>query len=82
MNEHNINPEKRVSWSDSKTVICWLRSESRYRQFVGFRIGKILELSKLTEWRWLPSGQNVPDEATKWNVLPSFDPANRWFSGP
>lgn len=80
---HTIKVDRRVFWSDSKTVIYWIRSDHRrYRQFVAFRIGEILESSKEMEWRWIPTKMNVADEATKWQHTPSFDPTARWFQGP
>ncbi|XP_065082817.1 uncharacterized protein LOC135705157 [Ochlerotatus camptorhynchus] len=74
---------KRFLWSDSTTVLAWLRSDSRrYHQFVGFRVGEILSLSSLDQWRYVPSGLNVADEATKWVSGPTFAPDSRWFKGP
>ncbi|KXJ69602.1 hypothetical protein RP20_CCG026464 [Aedes albopictus] len=74
---------KRYLWTDSSTVLAWLRSDSRrYHQFVGFRVGEILSLSSVEEWRYVPSSQNPADEATKWVSGPTFDQHNRWFSGP
>lgn len=80
---HTIKIDRRVFWSDSKTVMCWIRSDHRrYRQFVAFRIGEILESSTEKEWRWIPTKMNVADEATKWQRTPSFEFNNRWFEGP
>lgn len=49
---------------------------------MAYRVGEILESTNLQEWRWVPSKLNVADDATKWNMPPSFDISNRWFSGP
>lgn len=43
---------------------------------------EILELTKSFEWRWVPSKQNVADDATKWIGAPDFSDTSRWFSGP
>ncbi|XP_062701620.1 uncharacterized protein LOC109433489 [Aedes albopictus] len=73
----------RYLWSDSTTVLAWLRSETRrYHQFVGFRVGEILSITTVDEWRKIPSKINVADQATKWRDGPSFDPKDWWFSGP
>ncbi|XP_062538351.1 uncharacterized protein LOC134206637 [Armigeres subalbatus] len=75
--------DKRFFWTDSSTVLAWLRSDSRkYHQFVGFRVGEILSSSNIDEWRYVPTCLNVADEATKWNSGPTFHAGNRWFSGP
>ncbi|XP_055604521.1 uncharacterized protein LOC129752777 [Uranotaenia lowii] len=74
---------RRFIWSDSTTVLAWLRSDSRrYHQFVSCRVGEILRTTSINEWRYVPTKLNVADEATKWKTEPSFDPQSRWFTGP
>ncbi|XP_062713936.1 uncharacterized protein LOC134290758 [Aedes albopictus] len=78
-----LNVQKRFLWTDSATVLAWLRSDNRrYHQFVSFRVGEILSLTSMDEWNYVPSKLNVADDATKWNSGPSFDPEGRWFQGP
>ncbi|XP_055622870.1 uncharacterized protein LOC129766370 [Toxorhynchites rutilus septentrionalis] len=73
----------RFLWSDSSTVLAWLRSETRrYHQFVGFRVGEILSITDIDEWRKVPSKVNIADQATKWGDGPSFDPKAWWYTGP
>lgn len=80
---HSLKITSRHFWSDSKTVLCWLRSDHRrFKQFVAFRIGEILENSELEEWRWVPSKLNVADDATKWIKDPDLETNSRWFNGP
>ncbi|XP_055614998.1 uncharacterized protein LOC129761304 [Toxorhynchites rutilus septentrionalis] len=80
---HSLPIKRRVFWTDSKTVLAWINSDHRrYRQFVACRIGEILTKSNTDEWMWIPTKQNVADEATKWGKGPSLDPESRWFVGP
>ncbi|XP_062714033.1 uncharacterized protein LOC134290841 [Aedes albopictus] len=80
---HTIPIKRRVMWSDSKTVLAWLRSDHRrYRQFVAFRITEILEDTNVADWRWVPTKLNVADEATKWGKGPNYHENCRWFNGP
>ena len=82
-NELTIQIDSRTFWSDSKDVLFWIRSDARkFKQFVAVRVGEILEGSNIDEWRWVPSAENVADEATKWSKNINFDPAQRWFVGP
>ncbi|XP_062542239.1 uncharacterized protein LOC134210212 [Armigeres subalbatus] len=75
--------ESRYFWSDSSTVLSWLRSEHRrYHQFVEFRVAEILSLTSVDEWRYVPTKLNVADDATKWGSGPRFQPDQRWFQGP
>ncbi|XP_062557220.1 uncharacterized protein LOC134222088 [Armigeres subalbatus] len=78
-----VNIHQRFLWTDSATVLAWLRSDNRrYHQFVSFRVGEILSLTSVDEWRYVPSRENVADDATKWSSGPSFDPGCRWYQGP
>jgi len=79
----SIPINKRIFWSDSRDVLCWIRSINRkYRQFVAFRVGEILETSKEEEWRFVPGKLNVADDGTKWAKQPNFSPNSRWYKGP
>ncbi|XP_055522850.1 uncharacterized protein LOC129717029 [Wyeomyia smithii] len=74
---------KHFFWTDSSTVLGWLRSDSRrYHQFVAFRVGEILTTTNVDEWRHVPSKVNIADVATKWKDGPCFDPNDPWFSAP
>ncbi|XP_062541318.1 uncharacterized protein LOC134209344 [Armigeres subalbatus] len=80
---HTITIEKKVFWSDSSTVLAWIRSDARrYRQYVACRIGEILTLTESKEWKWVPTNMNCADEATKWGRGPSLSSEGRWFQGP
>ncbi|XP_062714710.1 uncharacterized protein LOC134291225 [Aedes albopictus] len=80
---HSVPIQQRFCWTDSNTVLAWLRSEHRrYKQFVACRVGEILSETKVNEWRWVPSKLNIADEATKWGRGPCFDEESRWVQGP
>lgn len=78
---HNIKLQRRVMWTDSKTVLHWLIGDPRkYKQFVMFRIAEILKYTEASDWRWVPSALNVADFATKFR--PPTDIYKEWFDGP
>ncbi|XP_065094846.1 uncharacterized protein LOC135715533 [Ochlerotatus camptorhynchus] len=73
---------RKVYWSDSRDVLCWINSDHRrYSQYVGHRISDIVEISEAREWRWVPSKLNCADDATKWSSLPDMSSDHRWFKG-
>ncbi|XP_062557911.1 uncharacterized protein LOC134222771 [Armigeres subalbatus] len=74
-----IHVTRRVFWSDSQDTLCWIRSDS---PFVAFRVSKILELTEMAEWRYVPTDLNVADDGTKWTGLPNMKLQARWFNGP
>ncbi|XP_065079701.1 uncharacterized protein LOC135702570 [Ochlerotatus camptorhynchus] len=79
----SINVSQRTFWTDSKDVLCWLRSDHRrYSQFVAFRVSEILETTDIIEWRWVPTKHNVADEGTKWKRAPNLSSDSHWFRGP
>ncbi|XP_058448727.1 uncharacterized protein LOC131428697 [Malaya genurostris] len=79
---HELKILKRVLWTDSMNVLSWIRSDQRkYKPFVAFRIGEILQETKIDEWRWLPSRANIADILTKWGKGISLDSDGTWFNG-
>ena len=80
--ELDIAIMERFFWSDSTTVLHWIRSDPRKKQaFVANRLGEIGELTRVTEWHWVPTKMNPADDAFRRTdgVLKSSD---RWCVGP
>lgn len=83
IDSHEININRKIFWSDSRTVLSWIRSDHRkYQQFVAVRVSEILDLSEIEEWRWIAGKLNVADDATKWSNTPNITQSSRWFCGP
>lgn len=75
---------KTVFWSDSRTVLLWLRSDTKdlNGQFEQFKVAEIQDLTEISSWRYIPSKCNVADDATKWQKTFKLDGDSRWFEGP
>lgn len=81
-NELEIECEKRYLWSDSQTVLRWIETEPRTRQiFVAHRLGEIAELTKVEEWRWVPTKMNPADCATRGDYMDQ-NAIKMWLEGP
>lgn len=80
--EHDRKPDLKTYWTDSKTVLTWLRNGARaYRPYVAHRIAAIEEHTTVSEWRWVPTKLNVADDATR-DVPHNIHSKHRWFAGP
>ncbi|XP_055615232.1 uncharacterized protein LOC129761532 [Toxorhynchites rutilus septentrionalis] len=80
---HTVRVVRKVLWSDSATVLSWLRADHRrYKQFVACRIRELLTITDAENWRWVPSKQNPADIATKWGKGPDLMANSIWLKGP
>ncbi|KAJ0176915.1 hypothetical protein K1T71_007287 [Dendrolimus kikuchii] len=80
--EHSFKRYDVIFWSDSKTVLHWIRNDSvRYTPYVAHRLSEIGEITESEQWRWVPTSYNVADDATRINVS-SMKTDDRWFKGP
>ncbi|XP_053968874.1 uncharacterized protein LOC128870294 [Anastrepha ludens] len=80
---HEIRIDSTTFWSDSQTIILWVRAHARtFKPFVAHRIAEILTSTSPDQWRWLPTMLNVVDEATRAMPIHEFALHSRWFSGP
>lgn len=81
--EHTCTIESTTFWTDSTTVLCWLRTDPRsYSAFVANRLGEIDELTHAASWRWVPTRLNCADIGTRDNDPPDLSPNGPWFGGP
>lgn len=80
---HTLQIDRTVLWTDSRTVLAWLHADPyKYKQFVAFRVGEILELTRLDDWRWVPTKKNIADVLTKWGRGPPLQNESEWRNGP
>lgn len=78
---HSINFVRCTLWTDSRNVMCWIRSPKRFKVFVAHRISEIRETTNPSDWRYIPTKMNPADHATKWKNQTDQAPLY-WFTGP
>ncbi|CAH0727422.1 unnamed protein product, partial [Brenthis ino] len=80
--EHRVEVQRTMYWTGSTTVIHWIRHDARrYTPFVAHRLGELAELTQPEDWRWVPTSDNVADDATRF-AHTRITSDDRWFRGP
>lgn len=72
-----------VLWSDSTTVLHWIKSEScRYKVFVGTRVAEVQNLTSEQSWRYVDTANNPADDITRGTSVRELTHSHRWHRGP
>lgn len=80
--EHRFKSKQTYYWTDSTTVLHWLRNENRnYKEYIANRLGEIDELTSCFDWRYVPSQMNIADLATKKTQYKLHSDCS-WLKGP
>ncbi len=80
--EHDWTFDKVFLWSDSTTVLQWIRSShKKHPVFVANRLGEILESTSVDQWRYVPTDQNPADCGTRGLTVEELNKSH-WISGP
>ncbi|XP_054279172.1 uncharacterized protein LOC128997557 [Macrosteles quadrilineatus] len=79
---HKMEIDQTYFWTDSRIVWCWIQATQKQKSaYVANRVDKILSNSDRNQWRWLPTTENVADEATRESATPLTNDC-RWLQGP
>ena len=77
-------PDKCVFlWSDSTTVLKYIRNEDRrFPTFVMHRVNEIRQSSRTSSWKYVPGLLNPADHCTRYSKFSDLLYLPNWFEGP
>ncbi|CAK1597101.1 unnamed protein product [Parnassius mnemosyne] len=80
--EHRVVADRVVYWTDSTTALHWIQNDTaRYTPYVAHRLGEISEKTSPEQWRWIPTADNIADQATRISYTYKEE-SDKWFTGP
>lgn len=69
-------------WTDSKTVLCWIRNPGDWKQFVQHRVTEISKLSSKHDWGHCPGKENPADLGSRGVLISELKNSSLWWFGP
>ncbi|XP_072168946.1 uncharacterized protein [Diadema setosum] len=81
--ELQMTVESTTYWTDSTSVLQYIRNESRrFQTFVANRVAKIHEATTLSRWRHVGTTMNPADDGSRGMKAKDFVENSRWLTGP
>ena len=79
----DLEPNQVNAWSDSTTVLCWLKSvPTKYKIFVGNRITAATDCFSPSIWHHVPTDENPADLASRGTSAGELKGNMLWWNGP
>jgi hypothetical protein len=69
-------------WVDSTTVLCWIKNDKGWKQYVSHRVEEIRRLTNRDDWRHCPGTTNPADLPSRGMSGPDLSTAQTWWNGP
>ena len=81
--EANVQVSKLYFWSDSKTVLKFIRNENtRFPTYVMHRINEIRSSSDISDWHFVPGKLHISDNCMRPTTFENIAKDNRYLNGP
>lgn len=75
------DPTNVTLWSDSSIVISWINSDKPLKSYVSNRIAQILDITKPSQWRHVPTTSNPADVISRGCSAESLLSNELWWNG-
>ena len=69
-------------WVDSRTVLCWIKNDKHWKQYVKHRVDEIRQLTAKQDWRYCPGVQNPADLPSRGLTGNEMVDNSMWWCGP
>ena len=69
-------------WTDSFTVLCWIRNEKNWKQYVQHRVNEIRDLTNREDWHFCPGSYNPADLPSRGCNGKELTQNQTWWYGP
>ena len=69
-------------WTDSYTVLCWIRNEKTWKPYVNHRVQEIHKLTTKDAWRFCPGELNPADLPSRGCRGVDLTKNETWWNGP
>ena len=69
-------------WTDSMTVLCWIKNHRQWKQYVQMRVKEIHKLVDKGSWRFCPGTMNPADIPSRSCTSYELKSSKLWWNGP
>ena len=81
--EMDIHMDNIYLWSDSKTVLNYLRNRNtNFGPYIMRRCNEIRQNTNVEDWNYIPTDLNIADVLSRGILLENPDVLSSWFTGP
>ena len=82
MLQHVLQIDGTFLWTDSFTVLCWIKNAKAWKPYVQHRVSKIRELTNENSWNFCPGELNPADVPSRGCRGEKLAQNQTWWNGP
>ncbi len=83
MLRRELQLEPSVLWTDSQSLLKYINNDqTRFRTFVANRLPVVRDLTTKDQWKYVSTGNNPADKASRGMHVDALLRSKLWFNGP